>query len=70
MVKLTTGEAITHFQHKYGMTNADLAKRMGCSSRHICVLKKDPGMIRIRELDAMCRILNCKYGDLLDLERR
>ncbi|WP_081237153.1 helix-turn-helix domain-containing protein [Streptomyces viridosporus] len=51
-----------------GMTLSELAARVGVTVVNLSVLKNDRAKaIRFSTLTAICRELNCRPGDLLDL---
>ena len=49
-----------------GMTQTELAERMGLSLVNLSILKNNHARaIRFTTLDAICRVLDCQPGDIL-----
>ena len=54
-----------------GMTLTELSERVGVSLVNLSVLKNDRARaIRCSTLTAICRVLNCDVGELLEMDRR
>ena len=54
-----------------GMTLTELSERVGVSLVNLSVLKNDRARaIRFSTLTAICRVLNCDVGELLEMDRR
>lgn len=54
-----------------GMTLTELSERVGVSLVNLSVLKNDRARaIRFSTLTAICRVLNCEVGELLEVDRR
>lgn len=54
-----------------GMTLTELSERVGVSLVNLSVLKNDRARaIRFSTLTAICRVLNCEVGELLEMDRR
>jgi len=52
---------------KRKITHAELAMRMGITSANLSILKNNKGKaVRFSTLDAICRILECQPGDILE----
>lgn len=52
-----------------GMTLSQLAEEIGITLANLSILKTGKARaIRFSTLDAICRTLNCKPGDLLTIE--
>lgn len=66
MEELTFGERVNHFMCKLGMTNGDLAKRLGISERTLIACKKDPEIMRYGTIKKLCRIFNIPVERLLE----
>lgn len=53
-----------------GMTLTELSERVGVSIVNLSVLKNDRARaIRFSTLTAICRVLDCEVGELLQIER-
>ena len=53
-----------------GMTLTELSERVGVSLVNLSVLKNDRARaIRFSTLTAICRVLECEVGDLLEIDR-
>lgn len=66
MDELTIEERINHYMAKLGMTNGDVAIRLGVSKKHLIECKKDPERMRYREIKELCRIFNIPVERLLE----
>ena len=54
-----------------GMTLTELSERVGVSLVNLSVLKNDRARaIRFSTLTAICRVLSCEVGELLEMDRR
>lgn len=54
-----------------GMTLTELSERVGVSLVNLSVLKNDRARaIRFSTLTAICRVLNCDVGELLEMDRQ
>lgn len=54
---------------KRKMTLTELADRVGISLKNLSLLKKGRvRAVRFSTLNAICTVLNCKPGDILDFE--
>ncbi len=54
-----------------GMTLTELSERVGVSLVNLSVLKNARARaIRFSTLTAICRVLNCDVGELLEMDRR
>ena len=53
------------------MTLTELSERVGVSLVNLSVLKNDRARaIRFSTLTAICRVLSCEVGELLEMDRR
>ncbi|ERJ11353.1 Transcriptional regulator protein [Haloplasma contractile SSD-17B] len=51
------------------MTSTELAKRVGITNANLSILKTGKARaIRFTTLDAICKVLNCQPGDILEHE--
>jgi Predicted transcriptional regulator len=51
------------------ITQADLARRTGIGKNTICDLYNDIAVrVSLRQLDKICRVLNCDIADLLEYD--
>lgn len=54
-----------------GMTLTELSERVGVTIANLSVLKNDRARaIRFSTLTAICRVLECEVGELLEVDRR
>lgn len=54
-----------------GMTLTELSERVGVSLVNLSVLKNNRARaIRFSTLTAICRVLGCEVGELLEVDRR
>ncbi|ERJ12254.1 helix-turn-helix domain-containing protein [Haloplasma contractile] len=52
-----------------GLTSTELAKRVGITNANLSILKTGKARaIRFTTLDAICDVLNCQPGDILEHE--
>ena len=55
---------------KRKISHAELAERMGITSANLSILKNNKGKaVRFSTLDAICRILECQPGDILEYKK-
>jgi len=51
------------------MSLTELSEKVGITMSNLSILKTGKAKaIRLETLEALCRVLNCKPGDLLDYE--
>lgn len=54
---------------KRKMSSGELAERIGITQANLSILKTNKGKaIRFSTLDAICKELNCKPGDILEYQ--
>lgn len=54
---------------KRKISSQELAEKVGITQANLSILKTNKGKaIRFSTLDKICKILNCKPGDILDYE--
>ena len=52
---------------KRKISSGELAKRIGITDANLSILKNNKGKaIRFSTLNKICKVLNCKPGDILD----
>lgn len=66
MDELNISERINLYMGRLGMTNKDLATRMGISERHLVDCKRDPERMRYGEIKKLCRVINIPVEKLLE----
>lgn len=55
---------------KRKMSSQELAEKVGITQANLSILKTNKGKaIRFSTLDAICRELNCKPGDILEYRK-
>lgn len=59
-------ERLRYFLSINGMTQADLANRLGVSAATVSDWAKGKKMPRMKKIDAMCDIFRCKRSDLVE----
>lgn len=66
MDELTVAERIDHYTHKYHMTTAELARRLGISERALRTYKKEPERMRWGLVKKMSKLFNCPVEHLME----
>lgn len=60
------GDRIRAYRKLAGFSQADLAKQVGLTQPEISRLERQPSQVKIRTLDAVCRVLGITFGDLIE----
>ena len=63
---LKFGEKIKAYREKIGLTQKELAYKLGTSERMIIYIEKDNRYPSLPLLDRMRALFNCSFGDILD----
>lgn len=66
MEELTVAERIDHYAHKYHISTAELAKKLGISERAFRTYRKEPERMRWGLIKAMCKMFNCPVEHLME----
>lgn len=54
---------------KRKMSSQELAEKIGITQANLSILKTNKGKaIRFSTLDSICKVLNCKPGDILEYQ--
>ena len=51
-----------------GLSQSELARRAGISRTTVCLLERRGGLPTLRVAGALCRVLNCDYGEVFPIE--
>lgn len=63
---LEIGEKIKKLREEKGLTQKELAYKLGTSERMIIYIEKDNRYPSLPLLDRMRGLFNCSFGDILD----
>lgn len=62
---MTIGQRIRHFREKAGMTQADLADKLGVTHGAISLIESDKRGVTLENLDKIIKALDVKFTDIL-----
>ena len=63
---LKFGEKIKAYREKTGLTQKEVAYKLGTTERMIIYIEKDNRYPSLPLLDRMRALFNCSFGDILD----
>ena len=63
---MTIGERIRQYREQAGMTQADLAEKIGVTNSSISLIESDKRGITVDKLNKICDALNVKITQILE----